>query len=47
MIASGQIDLNGKFDIFVGQWDEISGFPGYSVSLIPRVDNSVQLAKKE
>jgi hypothetical protein len=46
MIEIGQVDLKGAFRIEVREWDGIMLFPGYAVSIIPGVDNSVLLVRK-
>jgi hypothetical protein len=43
MIQAGKVDLHGYFDIYIVHWDEIVSFPGFSVVIIPSVDNSVRL----
>jgi hypothetical protein len=47
MISKGQADLGGNFDISVVGWDGVLSFRGYSVCIIPGVDNSVRLVKNE
>jgi hypothetical protein len=44
MIERGQVDLHGKFLIGISDWDRMMNLPGYSVSIIPGVDNPVRLA---
>jgi hypothetical protein len=46
MIEGGQIDLGGRFDICLVDWDGVMIFPGYSVSILPGVADLVQLVKK-
>jgi hypothetical protein len=45
MIRCGQVDLHGKFAIFVVGWDGVMSFAGYSVSILPGVEDLVQLLK--
>jgi hypothetical protein len=47
MIESGEVDLNGNFDIFVFGWDGVMTFPGYSVSIPPDTDNCFLLVKNK
>jgi hypothetical protein len=46
-IEDGKVDLEGKFAIFVVNWDDVMSFRGYSVSVIPGTDHLVQLLKNE
>jgi hypothetical protein len=46
MIEDGTVDLKDAFGITIGQWDAAKSFPGYSISIVPGVDNLVQLVKK-
>jgi hypothetical protein len=45
MIERREVDLNGVFEIYLFGRDGVLSFPGYSVSTISDVDNSVQLVK--
>jgi hypothetical protein len=45
MMESNEIDLEGKFDIYIVDWDGVMSLGGYSVSVIPGPDNSVRLVK--
>jgi hypothetical protein len=47
MIKGGEVDLNPSFRIEVYQWDGVMNFPGYSVSIIPGVDDFVLLVTTE
>jgi hypothetical protein len=47
MIEGAEADLNGLFDLYVVDWDGVLNFPGYSISIIPDVDNYVQLVKND
>jgi hypothetical protein len=47
MIEADQVDLQGAFDLSVVGWDGVTCFRGYSVSVIPGVDDYVRLGKKE
>jgi hypothetical protein len=47
MIEGREIDLNGLFDVCVFDCDGVLSFPGYSVSIIPDVDNHVELVKND
>jgi hypothetical protein len=38
------IYLQGRFDIGISDWDRMMNLPGYSVSIIPGVDNPVRMA---
>jgi hypothetical protein len=46
MLGRSDADLKGRFDIYVVGGAGIMNFPGYSVSIIPGVNNSVRLVKK-
>jgi hypothetical protein len=46
MIEIGQLDLEGNFDIWVVQCDGVVSFPGYSVSMVPGVDNLLRLERR-
>jgi hypothetical protein len=46
MIEKHEADLNFDFDIVIREWDGAMSFPGYSVSIIPSVDNSVRLLRE-
>jgi hypothetical protein len=45
MIEARTVELDGTFDIFLGEWDGVMSFPGYSVSIVPGVDDLFQLMK--
>jgi hypothetical protein len=42
MIASGEVDLEGHFAIYLRRWDGAMDFPGYSVSIIPSIGCHLQ-----
>jgi hypothetical protein len=46
MIGRRDVGLEGDFDIYVVEWDGVMDFPGYSVSIIPGVDNLFRLLKE-
>jgi hypothetical protein len=43
MIERKEVYLKGLFDVYLVEWDGLLSFPGYSVSIIPNVNNYVQL----
>jgi hypothetical protein len=45
MIEVSEVDLGFDFDIDIYGWDGVMEFPGYSISIIPGVDNSVRLVR--
>jgi hypothetical protein len=47
MMEHRKIDLTGRFDIHLVDWDGVMSFPGYSVVPIPGVENSARLMKNE
>jgi hypothetical protein len=46
MIKKRKADLNGDFTIFIFGWDRVMSFRGYSVSILPGVEDFVELVKK-
>jgi hypothetical protein len=40
MIEMNQVDLEGRFDVYLCDWDGAMNFPGYFVSIISGDDNS-------
>jgi hypothetical protein len=47
MIACGRVDLDFSFEIYVCALDGVMNFPGYSVSILSHVANSVRLVKSD
>jgi hypothetical protein len=47
IIEHGEVDLNGNFGIYIFGWDGVMSFPGYSVSIVPGVEDFVQLVKND
>jgi hypothetical protein len=46
MIEGRHVDLGGRFDVCLVDWDSGMSFAGYSVSILPGVEDLVQLVKK-
>jgi hypothetical protein len=47
MLEGGEVDLAGTLDVYLIEWDGVMSFPGYSVSIIPGLDNYARLVKTE
>jgi hypothetical protein len=45
MIEEGEVDLNGNFDVYIFGWDGVLSFCGYSVSILPDIEDLVELKK--
>jgi hypothetical protein len=45
MIERAEVDLEGSFDICFVECDGVVSFPGYTVSIIPSVDDLFHLVR--